>query len=154
MGCFLISFCLGNTSFPPWNSFLCHLNFLRQLLLCHTFFYALLSNILSYFFLFHRPLQIWLFSCTLSIILIFEQKCTLCCVGIGIFSVISFIYGIFWFSSLNLRHDYCIFDYLWCILADKCQLIHNEIFISFIYFIVNIVYNYDKFLIGRTNNYI
>ena len=95
----VVSLTLGNSSFPPWNSFLCHLNFLRQLLLCHTFFYALLSNILSYFFLFHRPLQIWLFSCTLSIILIFEQKCTLCFVGIGIFSVISFIYGIFWFSS-------------------------------------------------------
>ena len=63
MGCFLISFCLGNTGLPPRDCFFRHLDFICELLLCHPGFRSFLLNVFSnlLFLHFSRPFlfRIW-----------------------------------------------------------------------------------------------
>lgn len=53
MGCFLISFCLGNTAFPLGNGFVTDVHFVRKLLLCEAVLTAGGANEFADFLLIH-----------------------------------------------------------------------------------------------------
>lgn len=53
MGCFLISFCLGNTTLPAGYCFICHMDFLCQICLSHTKFFSTCCNVVPQYFCIH-----------------------------------------------------------------------------------------------------